>query len=277
MKGRYPGWPTVAASLVRWEAARSLLSLANYAGVFVSLSMAFVILNSRLGAARQNGLLVTEDPFILPFLAALLPYATFLALAAGVSLAREMESRMMEVLFYSPVGYSSYVVGRFLGQLTYYLVALPLVALFFFGYARSTNLRIGSSLLAAMALSPFTVAGAVAFGILLASCLRRARLTAVVLVAMVSALLAVQIAHTTLPLLQVPEGSATVILLSRVVNVAYRVVEWVSPYVFLTRGIDAAQMGALRDCAAVLVGSILYTSVALVLATLVLRRRGFSR
>jgi ABC-type transport system involved in multi-copper enzyme maturation permease subunit len=239
--------------------------------------MAFVILNSRLGAARQNGLLVTEDPFILPFLAALLPYATFLALAAGVSLAREMESRMMEVLFYSPVGYSSYVVGRFLGQLTYYLVALPLVALFFFGYARSTNLRIGSSLLAAMALSPFTVAGAVAFGILLASCLRRARLTAVVLVAMVSALLAVQIAHTTLPLLQVPEGSATVILLSRVVNVAYRVVEWVSPYVFLTRGIDAAQMGALRDCAAVLVGSILYTSVALVLATLVLRRRGFSR
>lgn len=277
MKGRYPGWPAVTASLVRWEGLRSLLSLANYAAVFVSLCVAFVILNGTLGAARANGLLVVANPFTLPFLAVLLPYATFLALAVAVSLAREMEARMVEVLFYSPIGFSSFVVGRFLGQLTHYLVALPLIALFFFGYAGSMNLRIPPGLLAAMALSPFTVAGAMAFGILLAACLRRARVTAVVLVVVASVLLAVQIAHTMLPLLLVSEESTTVILLSQVVNVAYRIVEWVSPYVFLTRGVDAAQIGALRSCAAVLVGSIAYTSVMLGMAILVLRRRGFSR
>ena len=264
-------------SLLKWEGMRALFSLPNYLAVFLSLCVAWMMLNGTINTVRQNGLLVAANPFLLPFLATLLPYAIFLALAVAISLAREMEGRTMEVLFYTPIGFSSFVVGRFLGQMVYYLVAFPLIALFFFGYATSVNLRIPPGLPGALALSPFTVASVVGFGFLTASCLRRARLTAVVLLVAISVLLAIQVGHDVLPSLQTGEVSTPMIFLSGFVNVAYRVIEWVSPFVFLAKGVDAAQIGAPYLYGTVFFSSLVYTGITLALSILVLRRRGFSK
>lgn len=277
MKGTTPSWRAVTASLLKLEGMRTLFSLPNYLAVFLSLCLAWVMLNSTINAIRQNGLLVAANLFLLPFLVTLFPYAIFLALVVAISLAREMEGRTMEVLFYAPIGFSSFVVGRFLGQIAYYLVAFPLIALFFFGYATSMNQRITPGLLGAMALSPFTVSSVVGFGFLTASCLRRTRLTTVVLLVTISVLLAVQIGHEVLPSLQAGEVSTPMVVLSGVVNVAYRVIEWVSPFVFLAKGVDAAQIGALYLYGTVFLSSLVYTGLTLVLSVLVLRRRGFSK
>jgi len=277
MKGTTPSWRTVTLSLLKWEGVRTLFSLPNYLAIFLSLCVAWIMLNSTINTVRRNGILVTANPFLVPFLATLLPYAIFLALAVAISLAREMEGRTMEVLFYAPVRFSSFVVGRFLGQMTYYLIAFPFIIVFFLGYATSMNLRITPGLLGAMALSPFTVSSVVGFGFLTASCLRRARLTAVVLLATISVLLAIQFGYDVLASLQASEVSTPMILLSEIVNVAYRVIEWVSPFVFLAKGVDAAQIGAPYLYGTVLLGSIAYTGTTLALSVLVLRRRGFSK
>ncbi len=128
-----------------------------------------------------------------------------------------------------------------------------------------------------MALSPFAVASVVGFGFLTASCLRRARLTAVVLLVTISVLLAIQIGHDVLPTLQAGEVSTPIILLSGFVNVAYRLIEWVSPFVFLGKGVDAAQIGAPYLYGTVFLSSLAYTGITLALSVLVLRRRGFSK
>ncbi len=221
--------------------------------------------------------MVEANPFLLPLLATLLPYAIFLALAVAVSLAREMEGRTMEVLFYAPVEFSSFVMGRFLGQMTYYLVALPLLALFFLGYAVSVNLRTTPGFLGAMALSPFMVAGVVGFGIMIASFLRRTRLTVVVLLVVISLLLAIQLGHAVLPALPTEDVSTSMVVLSDVMDVAYRLIEWVSPFVFLAKGVEAAQIGAPYLYGTVLLNSLVYTCVTLALSTWILHKRGFDK
>jgi len=251
--------------------------MANYIAVFLSLCVAWMILRSTVNTVRRQGLLVMMDPFLLPFLATLFPYAVFLALSAAVSLAREREGRTMEVLFYAPVDHWSFVLARFLGQLSYYFIALPFLAMFFLGYAREMNLRVSPGLLGAMALSPFTVAGVVGFGLILASCLGRVRATIIVLLGVTLVLLAVQVGYAVLPTLQTGETSSPLLLLREGVTLAYRVVEWVSPFVLLAKGVEAARIGAIRLYGLVFLSSIVYTCVALALSTVILRKRGVRR
>jgi ABC-type transport system involved in multi-copper enzyme maturation permease subunit len=268
---------TTTLSFVRWEFLKTLFSFQNYIAVFLSLCVAWLMVNGMINTVAENGLIIEANPFMLPFLATLLPYAVFLTLAVAVSLAREIEQRTFEVLFFAPIRFSSFVLGRFLGQLTYYLIALPLVLIFFFGYATSMNLRVGPGFLGAIALSPFTVASVVGFGFLIAAYLRKTRVTVVVILAVILLLLGVQFAHVLLPTLQPAEADTTLVVFTDVVDVIYRVVEWISPFAYLTKGVDAAQIGAPELYARVVLASLAYTILTLVLSVWVLREKGISR
>ena len=268
---------SVTLSFAKWEFLKALFSFQNYIAVFLSLGVAWWIVNNMINTVAQNGLIIEANPFMLSFLATLLPYAVFLALAVAVSLAREIEQRTFEVLFFAPIRFTSFVLGRFLGQLTYYLIALPLVLIFFIGYATSMNLRVGLGLLGAIALSPFVVASVVGFGFLIAAYLRKTRVTVVVLLAVVLLLLGVQFAHVLLPTLQPAEADTTLLVLTDVVGVIYRVVEWISPFAYLTKGIDAAQIGAPELYARVVLASLAYTVLTLLLSVWVLQEKGISR
>ncbi len=267
----------VTLNFAKWEFLKALFSFQNYLAVFLSLSVAWLIVNGMINTVAENGLIIEANPFMLPFLATLLPYAVFLALAVAVSLAREIEHRTLEVLFFAPIRFSSFVLGRFLGQLTYYLIALPLVLVFFIGYANSVNLRIGPGFLGAIALSPFTVASVVGFGFLIAAYLRKTRVTVVVLLAVILFLLGIQFAHVLLPTLQPVETDTTLVVLTDVVDAIYRVVEWISPFAYLTKGVDAAQIGAPELYARVVLASLTYTILTLMLSVWVLREKGISR
>jgi ABC-type transport system involved in multi-copper enzyme maturation permease subunit len=264
-------------SFAKWEFLKTLFSFRNYIAIFLSLCIAWWMVNGMINTVAQNGLIIEANPFMLPFLATLLPYAVFLALAVAVSLAREIEQRTFEVLFFAPIRFSSFVLGRFLGQLTYYLIALPLVLIFFIGYASSVNLRVGPGFLGAIALSPFTVASVVGFGFLVAAILRKTRVTVIALLAMILLLIGVQFAHVLLPTLQPAEADTTLVVLTDVVDVMYRVIEWVSPFAYLTKGVDAAQIGAPELYIKVVLVSLAYTILTLVLSVWVLREKGISR
>jgi ABC-type transport system involved in multi-copper enzyme maturation permease subunit len=164
-----------------------------------------------------------------------------------------------------------------LGQLTYYLIALPLILVFFIGYATSVNLRIDPGFLGAIALSPFTVASVVGFGFLIAAYLRKTRMTVVVLLMVILILLGVQFAHVLLPTLQPTEADTTLLVLTDVVGAVYRVVEWISPFAHLAKGVDAAQIGAPELYGQVVLVSLAYTIITLLLSIWVLREKGISR
>ena len=268
---------SITLSFAKWEFLKTLFSFQNYVAVFVSLCVAWLMVNGMINTVAQNGLIIEANPFILPFLATLLPYAVFLSLAVAVSLAREIEHRTFEVLFFAPIQFSSFVLGRFLGQLTYYLLAFPLVLVFFIGYATSLNLRIGPGFLGAIALSPFTVASVVGFGFLIAAYFRKTRVTIIVLLAVILVLLGVQFAHVLLPTLQPAEADTTLLVLTDVVDVMYRVVEWISPFAHLTKGVDAAQIGAPELYGQVVLVALAYTLTTLLLSIWVLRKKGISR
>jgi ABC-type transport system involved in multi-copper enzyme maturation permease subunit len=264
-------------NFAKWEFLKTLFSYQNYIAVFLSLCAAWLMVNGMINTVAQNGLIIEANPFMLPFLATLIPYAVFLALAVAVSLAREIEQRTFEVLFFAPIRFSSFVLGRFLGQLTYYLIALPLVLLFFIGYATSVNLRVGPGFLGAIVLSPLTVASVVGFGFLIAAYFRKTRVTVVVLLVVILVFLGVQFAHVLLPTLQPAEADTTLLVLTDVVDVMYRVVEWISPFAHLTKGVDAAQIGAPELYGQVVLVSLAYTIITLLLSVWVLREKGISR
>jgi ABC-type transport system involved in multi-copper enzyme maturation permease subunit len=277
MKERKIGTISTTLSFVKWEFLKTTFSFLNYIAVFISLCVAWVMLNGTINTVVQKGLVIEANPFMLPFLATLLPYTVFLALAVAIALAREIEQRTLEVLFFAPIQFSSFVLGRFLGQLTYYLIALPLLLVFFFGYATSVNLRLSHGFLGAIALSPFTVASVVGFCFLIAAYLRKTRITVVVLLAVILVLLGVQFGHALLPTLTSEEADATLLVLTDVVDVMYVVVEWISPFVYLAKGVDAAQVGAPELYGTVIFTSLAYTIATLLLTTWVLRKKGIGR
>jgi ABC-type transport system involved in multi-copper enzyme maturation permease subunit len=277
MKRQTTSTISTTLSFVKWEFLKTTFSFPNYIAVFISLCVAWIMLNGTINMVIQNGLIIEANPFMLPFLATLLPYTVFLALAVAIGLAREIEQRTLEVLFLAPIRFSSFVLGRFLGQLTYYLIALPLVLIFFLGYATSVNLRISPGFLGALVLSPFTVASVVGFCFLIAAYLRKTRITVVVLLAVIFILLGVQFGHALLPTLTSEETNATLLVLTDIVDVMYRVVEWVSPFAYLAKGVDAAQVGAPELYGTVIFASLAYTITTLLLTIWVLRKKGISR
>lgn len=272
-----PSWFSSALSIARMEGKKILFSLAHYLAISVSLFVAWLMLNSLVNSVQRVGLVVETNPFLLPFFAALVPYMIFLAIAVALTLTREIESRTIEVLFYAPLDFSSFVLGRFLGQITYFLIALPFLVFFFLGYAFQFNLRMTAGLFGAMILSPFTVACVIAFGILTASIFRKVRMTAIVLIIAIALLLVVQIAHVLLPVLQVQEGSQALFLFTEVIEIGYRVVEWISPFAFLARGVEAAEIGAPSLYGLVVLKSIIYTGICVLISVLLLKYRGISK
>ncbi|NIM94798.1 MAG: ABC transporter permease subunit [Anaerolineales bacterium] len=277
MKITRPSGRAVTTSFMKWEFMRALFSFPNYIAIFLSLFIAWLLLNGTVNSVIENGLLISTNPFLIPFLAILIPYAVFLALVVAISLAREIENRTLEVLFFAPIQFPSFVLGRFLGQMTYFIVALLFVSIFFIGYALSADMKIPTGLLGAIAISPFTVASVVGFGILIASLIRRARLTIVVLLSIILVLLAIHFGQAILPSLQLDETSNALSVLGDFVKILYRLVEWISPFAYLAKGIEASQIGELHLYLMVFVGALVYTAVTLALAIWVLHKRGFSR
>jgi ABC-type transport system involved in multi-copper enzyme maturation permease subunit len=270
----------------RWHLARTVqrrdLRATLYGfGLYVTLSaavaVAATVLRNYVRSVQDGGLYVLANPFALSLFGAVVLSSVYLALVSTTAIARERDQGTLEVLFYSPVDTVAYLLGKWLAQMGVYGLMVVVYLAILWLYALVTNFAFDLSLLWAALLSVTTASAVVAVGILLSTLNRSVRGALVALLSIVAVFLGVQLGHDYVSDLVTGlarTGSHPLLFLQVVLGWLNRIFNWLSPFAYLERGIDALLRGSAGEYLLLLSLSMLYTAIAFGLAVRTLDRRG---
>ena len=259
--------------LARRELRSTIYGIGIYLTVFITLIVASFILRGYLLSVSEVRYLITSTPLTQPFSISVIVGAVYLALASATSIAREKDQRTIEVLFYGPVDYISYVFSKYLkGILSYLVIALFLIVYFLLASV-VTNLGLSLKFFQGLVLSFFLVSCIIGFGILLSTLTSTVRSAVLLLLAFVLVLLGIQVAGAVL--LSIGSAASRPLTLLRdslsIINGGLR---WISPLAYFREGLDAIAIESSTRYLISLVSSLIYSVVLLVLSIFILRRRG---
>jgi ABC-type transport system involved in multi-copper enzyme maturation permease subunit len=220
---------------------------------------------------------VIADPFLTPLLAVAMLGGFLLALMASLSVARERELGILETLFYGPLSFLDYLLGKFLAHLVGYLGILGAFLVGISVIAWSTRLALSLSIWPIGLLSAFTVAALIGFGLFSAALMRTMRGAFLLLAGagmIVAALLA---ANAVLTSIVSTRGYTGLITLRDAVAAINRVVTWLSPPSYLINGIDAALRGTWLEWVYSVAASLLHAATSMAVSAMLLQRKGVLR
>lgn len=263
---------------IRVIARRDIKSTVNGLGIYVAASLAFLVamlfVRSNLHGVTENGLMVMANPLNYPLLIAVIIGAIYLALTSTISVSRERDQGTLEVLFYGPVDYATYVLAKFLEQLLTFVGLIAIYVVGFFIISKLTNFGMDGSFLAMAGLSVLMAASIVAFGLLLSTVSRNARTSVIVLLVLLVAFLAIDIVAGILTGMSARDMSITLVYTRVAVDMINQGLKWISPFAYLSRGMAAVELGSSTQILSSIGASLLYTAVLLALAIQFLDRRG---
>jgi ABC-type transport system involved in multi-copper enzyme maturation permease subunit len=261
-----------ARTIARRELFALLRSPSPLVALGVALTAASLGVRTVLGEIAESGLLARASPLYFPLFVATVVLASALAISSTLSVAREREAGTLEVLFYGPVDATACVVGKYAAQVLAYLALCPLLAASLLAYAWLTSLRFSGDLVLGLLLSALAAACTIAFGIFLSTLCGSIRAAILILVGVGGALIAVQAGSWLLAGL--PARSVALAVVGPALAAANHVVNVVSPFAYLDRGMEAALVGDPGAYAGAVLSSLVYVAVLLVGATWSLHRRG---
>lgn len=268
----------------RWHAARliyrrDLTNMLWGPGIYVittlALFAALLLLRNYLNFVGESGLVVLSGAFNFPLFVTIFLSALFLALTSVMTIARERDTGTIEVLFYGPIDSSAYVVGKYLAQLVTYLVMLVLLGFVFLLFVNATNFTFPNSLGWVVLLSVLVASDVIAFGIFLSALSSRVRTALAIFLGVVIVLLAIQFGDqlvTAIPLES--RYYNPVLVLQNTLGYLGQLVRWVSPFSYLTQGMEAVRRGDSAGYLLTCGVAFVFTLIFLVLAVVVLNRKG---
>lgn len=275
------------APVSRWHVARTiagrdlrshLRGFSLYLAVsLVLLAVSHFALRNALWQVEQNGLLVLGSPVAYPFFLAMWLSAIYLGLMAAVAIARERDTGTLEVLFYGPVDGLSYLAGKFLQPMASALVVTALYLVYFGAAAAYTNLGFPGNVAQLVVLALALTACVVALGLLISALSRRVFISVLVFLGLMLFFTLFSVAHAVL--MAIPGERLTDLLAfaRTVVDNVQRVLAWVSPIGYYSRGSEALQMGDAGQYLAALGSSLAYAAVMMGLAAWAFPRKGVRR
>ena len=259
-------------------ARRELVALTRGLGAYVALSVALLcvawLLATELQRAQTGGLLVHDNPFQAPLLAAVLVLSIFLAISAVVSVARERERGTLEVLFYGPIDEPAYIAGKFAGQVAGFLAALPLLALSFLLLCLFTGFIISPVVLLGLVASVVPAAEVVAFGLLLSVAAGRLRSSILLFIGVTALFLGIAVAYGIVSAIPIESPASPMLPLREALAALDAVVDWLSPFAYFERVLESIALGAWSSATTALLAGLGHVVVTLGLASFGLRRRG---
>lgn len=270
----------------RWRLARTIQRRDLHAtlygfGLYVTLAAAIVVaatvLRNYVKSVQDSGLYVLSNPFAIPLFGAVVLSSIYLAIVSTTTIARERDQGTLEVLFYGPMDAVAYLLGKYLAQMSVYVLMVVIYLIALLLYALVTNFVFGLNLLWAAFLSAATASAIVTVGILLSTLNRSARGALLALLALVLSFLGVQLGHDYVSGLTggLPRGQSNPLqFLQTILAWLDRLFSWLSPFAHLERGIDALLRGSAGEYLLMLGLSLLYAVVAFWLAARTLRRKG---
>ncbi len=261
----------LARTIQRRDLRATLHSFSLYITLSVAIAAAATVLRNYVKSVQDDGLYVLAHPFVVPFFATAILSSIYMAIVSTTTVARERDRGSLEVLFYSPIDIVAYLLGKYLALMSTFVLMVIVYVVVLLTCALVTNLSFDLTLSWAAVLSVATASAVVAVGILLSTLDWSAR-GAILLV-----LLGIQAGYDRVPGLtggSAQGQSGLLLFLQTIWGWLNHILEWLSPFACLERGIDALLRGSAGEYVLVLGLSSFYTVVAFGLAVRTLRRKG---
>jgi ABC-type multidrug transport system permease subunit len=155
-----------------------------------------------------------------------------------------------------------------------YLILCVMLTLGLAGVATISGLELSGTLFTFAALSTPVAATTIAFGILVGSLGRDTRGSIFIFLAVTFFLVGLEALNAYFVTLTPEQVPSALVPVSRTVALVSVPLIWISPYSYLTRGLNAIYSSDWRTFTLVLVGAFMYVSVLLLLAHVSFNRKG---
>jgi len=257
---------------------RDLYSALRSWGIYIVAFLSFIassfILKNYLDSIQADDILISADPLNYPLFISVIIISFYLAILSAISISREKDQGTLEVLFYGPVSCLTYILGKYIKDILTYLVMVVFFLVYFWGVSLLTNLGFSYGLLKTILVSIFSVSCIVSFGLFISCLTGKMRNSIIWLVGILALFLAIQIGQTIL--LGMPEENMSPVLtyLGDTLSVVSQGINWISPFSYLTRGIDSVQLGNTLLYGLNILYSLAYSAILLLLSIFILKRKG---
>jgi len=201
--------------------------------------------------------------------------ALYMAFSSVSSVARERQEHTLEVLFYGPVDEGSFIAGKYLGRMIpvlFLFAALVLYVLFISAVLGSVP---GADIVLYVLFSILFISCVVGLGIMLSNLAGSVTVAVFVLMAFMLGLLFLGIAGSILQI--IPAFNPALSIAKDIISALLAATRYISPVEYLGIGLGAASSGDMAGCVLAFLYPVLYTSVVLVLAVLILKKKGVGR
>ena len=245
-----------------------------YAAAAVSFLASSFLLKNYLGTMKMDDIMVSADPLNFPLLISLVVVSFYLAIVSTISISREKDQGTLEVLFYGPVNSSSYLVSKYLADMFVYLLLAGLLVVYFLAVSLVTNIAVSWSLVKAIIMSVFSASCIICFSLFVSSFTSKMRSSIIWLVAILLLFLAIQSSHNILLSLSEEAVSPVLVYLRNTLSLFSGILDWVSPFSLLDRGMESISIGNPKLYVMNVVFALVYSVVFLLASMLVLERKG---
>lgn len=260
--------------LARKDLVSTLRSWGIYIATFISFLVSSFILKNYLDSIRENNISISSDPLNYPLFISVVIVSFYLAILSAISISREKDQGTLEVLFYGSINCPSFILAKYIKNMLTYLIMIGFFFVYFLGVSGLTDLGFSYGLIEAMGFSIFFASCMISFGLLISSLTERVRSSILWLVGIFLAFLAIQISHTVL--LGIPEEnmSSPLIYLENTLSVISKGIGWISPFSYLTRGMDAISLGNLKIYGLNIAYCIVYSLILLIFSIIIFKKKG---
>ncbi|MCD6407080.1 ABC transporter permease subunit [Candidatus Aerophobetes bacterium] len=260
--------------LAKRELLSSLYGWGLYIAIFISFLVSSFILKNFLQGIRENNIFISSYPLNFPLFTSVVIISLYLVIVSAISISREREQGTLEVLFYGPVSSFSFLMGKYITDMLLYFIILGFFAIYFLGVSLLTNLGFTIALVKAFVVSIFLASCVISFGLFISSLTGKVRSSIVWLIGILLAFLGIWFLQNIF--LRIPSEalSSWMRYLQKTIGIIYHFVNWVSPFSYLSRGMESIWLGSLKPFLLNILYSVLYTVILLALSVHILRAKG---
>jgi len=246
-----------------------------YLAIFVSLLISSLILKNYLEGIKDKGMLMMSDALNYPLYITALISSFYLALISSLSISREKDHHTIEVLFYGPIDYTSFVIAKYINAVFAYLVMVLFFLVYFFLISFLTNFAFSFNFAKLIILSIFLASCMISFGLFLSSLTTRIRSSIILLISITLGFFAVQILYGILGNTKPELLSTPLLYLKNIIQVVYVwCIQWISPFSYFDRGLKAVSLGIYRDYGISIASSFVYSAIMILLSIFILKKKG---
>jgi ABC-type transport system involved in multi-copper enzyme maturation permease subunit len=265
---------TTVKALVKRDLSVAANSWGPYVATTISFLASSLVLKNYLNGIGDNNILIASDPLNFPLYISLVVISFYIAIISAIAISSEKDHGTLEVLFYGPVNRTSYLLSKYIADMTIFLFLIGLLIPYFIVVTMLTNLALSWSLLKGIGLSVFSASCIISFSLLVSTATSKMRNSVIWLVVLLGGFLSIQLTNGILLRMSVDALSPLFQYLRRTIHLINTGTEWVTPFAPLNKGIQAIVISNDQLYFGSILFALLYSLIFFAASVAVLRKKG---